>query len=80
MMNSLASRGVNPYNVISFQTTAYTDTAVLEITPTPDTLIRVFMAYIPSDVAVNIPAQEFAPVERVGFTAVEWGGSHVPMP
>ena len=70
----------NPYNVISFQTTAYTDTAVLEITPTPDTLIRVFMAYIPSDVAVDIPAQTFEAVERVGFTAVEWGGSHVPMP
>ena len=70
----------NPYNVISFQTTAYTDTAVLEITPTPDTLIRVFMAYVPSDVAVEIPAQTFEAVERVGFTAVEWGGSHVSMP
>ncbi len=67
----------NPYNVISFQTTAYTDTAVLEITPTPDTLIRVFMAYLPSAVAVEIPAQTFEPVERTGFTAVEWGGSEV---
>jgi hypothetical protein len=70
----------NAYNVISFQTTAYTDTAVLEITPAPDTLIRVFMAYVPSPVAVNIPAQEFAPVERVGFTAVEWGGTEISMP
>ncbi len=65
----------NPYNVISFQTTAYTDGAVLEVTPTPDTLIRVFMAYLPSEVAVEIPAQTFEPVERTGFTAVEWGGT-----
>ena len=65
----------NPYNVISFQTAAYTDTAALEITPAPDTLIRVFMAYLPSPVAVDIPAQSFEPVERNGFTAVEWGGT-----
>ena len=65
----------NPYNVISFQTTAYTDTAVLEVAPAPDTLIRVFMAWYPSEKAVNIPAQSFEPVERSGFTVVEWGGS-----
>ena len=65
----------NPYNVISFQTTAYTDTAALEITPAPDTLICVFMAYLPSAAAVDIPAQSFEPVERSGFTAVEWGGT-----
>ena len=35
----------NPYNVISFQTTAYTDAAVLDISPAPDSLLRVFMAY-----------------------------------
>ena len=65
----------NPYNVISFQTTAYTDTAVLEVAPAPDTLIRVFMAWYPTEKAVNIPAQSFEPVERSGFTVVEWGGS-----
>ena len=65
----------NPYNVISFQTAAYTDTAALEITPMPDTLIRVFMAWYPSEEGVDIPAQSFEPVERSGFTAVEWGGT-----
>ena len=70
----------NPYNVISFQTTAYTDTAALEITPVPDTLIRVFMAWYPSEEAVDIPAQSFEPVERSGFTAVEWGGSEMKRP
>ena len=70
----------NPYNVISFQTKTYTDTAVLTITPAPDTLLRVFMAWYPSEEAVNIPAQSFEPMERSGFTAVEWGGSEVGRP
>ena len=64
----------NPYNVISFQTDAYTEGAVLEITPNPDSLLRVFMAYYPSDEAVEIEAQEFTSFERVGFAVVEWGG------
>ena len=67
----------NPYNVIAFQTTAYTDGAVLEINPNPDSLLRVFMAYSPSDVAVEITAQEFEGFERVGFAVVEWGGSEL---
>ena len=65
----------SPYNVISFQTAAYTDTAVLEVTPAPDTLIRVFMAWYPSEEAVEMEAQAFEAMERRGFTAVEWGGS-----
>ena len=64
----------NPYNVISFQTEAYTEGAVLEIDPNPDSLLRVFMAYYPSDEAVELEAQSFTPFERVGFTVVEWGG------
>ena len=64
----------NPYNVISFQTDAYTEGAVLEINPNPDSLLRVFMAYYPSDEAVEIEAQAFTPFERVGFAVVEWGG------
>ncbi len=70
----------NPYNVISFQTDAYTSTAVLEITPTPDSLLRVMMAYYPSDEAVEIAPQEFEGFERNGFTVVEWGGSQVKAP
>lgn len=64
----------NPYNVISFQTSAYTDAAKLDITPQPDTTIRVFMAWYASDEAVEIPAQMLTPTQRNGFTAVEWGG------
>ena len=64
----------NPYNIIAFQTESYTKGAVLEITPNPDSLLRVFMAWYPSDEAVEIEAQAFTPFERVGFAVVEWGG------
>ena len=67
----------NPYNLISFQTDAYTDHAELEISPAPDTLIRVFMAWKPLEEAMEIPAQTLTAPERTGFTAVEWGGSQI---
>ena len=70
----------NPYNVISFQTTAYTDGASLDITPTPDCLLREFMAYYPTDAEVEIEPQTFAGFTRQGFTVVEWGGSKVTKP
>ena len=70
----------NPYNVISFQTEAYTEGAVLEIDPNPDSLLRVFMAYYPSDEAVEIAPQHFETPVREGFTVVEWGGSRVEKP
>lgn len=65
----------NPYNVIAFQTEAYTDAAGLEIDPAPDTLIRVFMAWYPSQSYVELPAQHLTAPERTGFTVVEWGGT-----
>ncbi len=67
----------NPYNIISFQTDAYADNAELEISPKPDTLMRVFMAFKASTEEVNLPAQELSSPEREGFTAVEWGGTEV---
>ena len=67
----------NPYNIISFQTDAYTENAVLNVTPTPDTVLRVYMAWKALDTPVNIEPQELIAPERVGFTVVEWGGSEV---
>ncbi len=65
----------NPYNIISFQTEAYIDSAGLNITPAPDTLIRVFMTYKVADEYVEIAPQDLTAPERRGFTAVEWGGT-----
>lgn len=67
----------NPYNVISFQTELYTNASKLEVTPAPDTLIRVFMAYKPSDIDIPLEAQTLTAPKREGFTVVEWGGTMV---
>lgn len=67
----------NAYNLISFQSDAYTDAAKLTITPQPDTLLRVFMAWKPLTRAVEIAPQTLTAPERTGFTAVEWGGAKV---
>ena len=67
----------NPYNIIAFQSDAYTDAARLDVTPAPDTLIRVFMAYKASEEYIEIEAQELTSPEREGFTVIEWGGTEV---
>ncbi len=67
----------NPYNLISFQGEVYTDSAKLEITPKPDSMIRVFMAWKPLEKQKEIEPQELTAPKRDGFTVVEWGGSKV---
>jgi len=67
----------NAYNLIAFQTDIYTETAELTITPAPDSLLRVFMAWKPLEEPTEIETQTFTPVERTGFTVVEWGGAQV---
>ncbi len=68
----------NPYNLITFQTEAYTEGAKLEIEPEPDSMLRVFMAYkaLSEPVSVEEP-DAVTPFERKGFTVVEWGGAEV---
>lgn len=66
----------NEYNIISFQKETYTDVAKLNVNPNPNTIIRVFMAFKPSNEYVKIPApKETETHQRNGFTLVEWGGS-----
>lgn len=67
----------NPYNLITFQKEAYTDSAVLNINPTPDSMLRVFMAYKKLEEPVEIEEPVIEPFERKGFTVVEWGGAEV---
>jgi hypothetical protein len=68
----------NPYNLISFQQEAYTDQAILEITPEPDSLLRVFMAFKSLEHEIELPEQRLEAFVREGFTVIEWGGSQVP--
>ena len=68
----------NPYNLITFQTTAYTDAAELDIEPAPDTVIRVFMVWQALDAELEIPEQILPKATvREGFTVVEWGGTEI---
>jgi len=67
----------NPYNLVSFQTRRYADAAALHIDPAPDTLIRVHMAWKGLDAPMDIAPQPLTAPERVGFTAVEWGGTRL---
>jgi len=65
----------NPYNIITFQTDAYTDDAILLVDPAPDTLIRVFMVWQATDSFVELTPLELTSPDRIGFTVVEWGGT-----
>ncbi len=68
----------NAYNLITFQSDAYTDAAELTVEPTPDTVIRVFMVWQGLDSAIEIPESILpTPPAREGFTVVEWGGAEI---
>lgn len=66
----------NKYNLIRFATKEEIEKEMpLNITPEPETLIRVFMEFKGVDKNVTINEQELNKVERNGYTVVEWGGS-----
>lgn len=67
----------NSYNLIAFQQEAYTQSAKLTVSPRPDSVLRVFMAWKPLARPVDVPAQILPGFERRGFTLVEWGGAEV---
>ena len=67
----------NPWNLISFQSETYTESAVLTVSPAPDSLLRVFMAWQPLTEAVEVEPQFIESFQRNGFTVVEWGGTQV---
>ena len=65
----------NPYNLISFSFAQYEQLAPLDITPKPDSILRVHMVYKRLTQPVDIAAQTLIPWQRKGFAVVEWGGS-----
>jgi hypothetical protein len=65
----------NEYTLIYFAGEEYTSRYPLEITPAPDSLLRVFMVAKPATGRENIPPQPLNPFTRKGFTAIEWGGT-----
>ncbi len=67
----------NTYNLISFQGSTYNNGAKLTVNPQPDSLIRVFMAWYPTEKFIKINPQYLETPSRTGFTVVEWGGNKV---
>lgn len=66
----------NKFNLIRFATLEeINENMPLDITPNPDTLIRVMMVAQPLENKINIKEQKLSPVYRSGYTAVEWGGT-----
>ncbi len=67
----------NKYNLIKFAGKEYQDEAKLDISPKPDSILRVFMVYKPLNKSVKVKEQTISSFERKGFTVVEWGGTKV---
>lgn len=65
----------SPYYRISFiQTKEMNSFIPMQITPKPDSLIRVFLDWEPLENKREIKPQALMPTSRSGFTMVEWGG------
>ena len=67
----------NTYNLITFQDEVYKNVAKLEITPNPDSVLRVFMVYKPLEEKNEIEEPVLESFDRNGFTVVEWGGTEI---
>lgn len=68
----------NKYNYIRFATIdEINENMPLEINPTPDTIIRVLMTFKGLDNPIIVKEQELTTQNRVGFVAVEWGGTEI---
>ena len=66
----------NEYNFIRFQSIEEINEYMpLEISPTPDTIIRVLMEFKGLDERVEVKEQKLETPKREGFVVVEWGGS-----
>ena len=68
----------NKYNFIRFETIEeINENMQLEISPTPDKIIRVMMEWKPLAKYKDVQEQKLTPQTREGFTVVEWGGSKI---
>ena len=68
----------NEYNYIRFATAEEIEANMsLNITPAPDSLIRVVMVFKGLKEPIEVNEQVLTTPERVGFTVVEWGGTEI---
>lgn len=68
----------NKYNFIRFETVEQINEDMpLEITPKPDTVIRIMMVSKKILIPYEVKEQKLEKVERKGFSVVEWGGTRI---
>ncbi|MBI5530952.1 MAG: hypothetical protein HY918_05675 [Candidatus Doudnabacteria bacterium] len=65
----------SPYYFISFMGNEVMDMlAPLDVSPKPDTVIRVLMDFTPLDKKITVDEYKIHTPQRKGFVVVEWGG------
>ena len=62
------------YRVAFFGNSMMNKLAPMQVTPKPDSVIRILMDFRPLDQPITIEPQELHTPTRTGFTVVEWGG------
>ena len=68
----------NKYNFIRFQTAEeINENMPLEITPKPDTVIRIVMEFKGLAKPIEVKEQKIEAPTREGFVVVEWGGTEI---
>ena len=67
----------NPYSIIEWKTDEYTQRAKLNISPKPDSLIRVFMVFKRSESQVQTWNPKLKRSRRKGYSVVEWWGTNL---
>lgn len=68
-------RDKNYYFITFVPQEEFDNLAPLNVTPRPDTVIRVFMDYEGLDAPIKVKEEELTTPARNGFTVVEWGGA-----
>ena len=64
----------NKLSLCTFQSKKFFDNFELNITPKPDTVIRIYFSIKKLDSPINVKEQKLESVERKGYTVIEWGG------
>lgn len=68
----------NEYNYIRFASISEIDKIMpLEVSPQPDTIIRILMEFKGLNKEIKVKEQELSKVNRNGFVLVEWGGTEL---
>lgn len=70
----------NDYNFVHFLINDDCDEiATLDISPKPDTEIRVYMVFANLDEPISVTPQKLKSFERKGFVMIEWGGLDISL-